>query len=74
MKKTEELRQKLIETFSNRRNWNRRIEIDGEMYIYISAVNEIRREVKQSSETIAQLLACFALFVGSGYDQIMWCC
>lgn len=74
MKKTEEIRQVLRDVFSNRRNWNRRIEIDGEMYIYISAVNEIRREVHQPSGTIAQLVAHFSLFEGNGYDKIVWCC
>lgn len=74
MKKTDAMRDKLIAIFSNRRNWNRHIEIDGEIYIYVSANNEIRREIKQPSGTIAQLVACFSLFEGTGYERLMWCC
>lgn len=75
MKKTNDLKKKLIATFSNRQNWNRLIEIDGEKFIYISAKNEIRREVKQPSGTVALLVGCF-VFVGtdSPLGNFMWCC
>lgn len=68
MKKTNELKQKLQETFSKRENWNKHITIDGTRYIYISAVNEIRYMCVHSSgfET-ANLLATF---VG---NRIIWC-
>ncbi|MBO5449822.1 MAG: hypothetical protein J5994_10935 [Ruminococcus sp.] len=70
MKKTNELKAKLHETFSNRNNWNREVTIDGEVYIYISATNEIRRIVKQPCETIAQLVACLVC----NFQVIVWCC
>ena len=75
MKKTDDLKNKLVATFTKRNNWNKRIEIDGETYIYISAKNEIRREVRQSSGTIAALVGCF-MFVGSEIwmGNFMWCC
>ena len=43
MKKTNELRDALSKTFADRKNWNRRIEVAGECYVYCSAKNEIRR-------------------------------
>lgn len=40
-----ELKNRLETIFSNRANWNKLIDIDGNRYIYISAKNELRKEV-----------------------------
>lgn len=72
MKKSNELREKLVATFADKKNWNRLIDIDGEKYIYISAVNEVRREVKQPSGTIATLVGCFTLV--TDHNTFIWCC
>lgn len=68
MKKTNELKKKLQETFSKRENWNKHITIDGTSYIYISATNELRYICKHTSGfDTANLLACF---VG---NLLIWC-
>lgn len=66
MKKTDELRENLIEAFGNRMNWNKRIEIDGEIFKFVSATNEIRHEVKQQSGTIFE--QCAVMLFGN----FMW--
>ena len=63
MKKTDNLKEKLIATFGDRRNWNKRIEIDGEVFCFVSANNEIRREVKQPSGTI--FVQCAVMLFGN---------
>jgi hypothetical protein len=67
MKKSEDFRKTLAELFGDKRNWNRLIEVDGERYIYVSALNEIRQLISQPSGTIAVLVGCFV----QGY--LMWC-
>lgn len=75
MKKTDDLKNKLVATFTKRNNWNKHIEIDGETYIYISAKSEIRREVHQQSGTIASLVGYFTFVGGENWmGNFMWCC
>ena len=62
MEKTDTLKQKLIVAFGDRRNWNRSIEIDGEVSRFVSATNEIRRQVKQPSGTI--FVQCAVILFG----------
>ncbi|MGN0686660.1 MAG: helix-turn-helix domain-containing protein [Oscillospiraceae bacterium] len=64
IRQTEELKEKLKETFSDKKNWNKHITIDGEDFIYISARNEIRYV---HSDKEAPLIACFA------FGEIIWC-
>jgi hypothetical protein len=40
-----ELKNRLETIFSNKANWNKHIDVDGNRYIYISAKNELRKEV-----------------------------
>lgn len=68
MIKTNELKNKLETTFTNKANYNKHIQIDGETYIYISCRNEIRRVVHQNSGDIAVLVGCFT------FGRFMWCC
>lgn len=63
MEKTDTLKQKLIAAFGDRRNWNRSIEIDGEVFRFVSAINEIRRQVKQPSGTI--FVQCAVILFGN---------
>lgn len=42
---TKELKNKLEKLFSKKSNWNKHIDVDGDRYIYISAKNELRKEV-----------------------------
>ena len=65
--RTEELKNKLAATFSNKANWNKHIDIDGETYIYISCKNEIRQRIHQTGGDIAILVGCFA------FGRFMWC-
>lgn len=63
MNKTDNLKEKLIAIFGDRRNWNKRIEIDGEAFRFVSETNEIRREVKQPSGTI--FVQCAVMLFGN---------
>lgn len=63
MEETDTLKQKLLAAFGDRRNWNRNIEIDGEVFRFVSATNEIRRQVKQPSGTI--FVQCAAILFGN---------
>jgi len=67
MEQTNELREKLTKIFSQRENWNKLIDVDEELYIYISSCNEIRRLVRQPSGNVAVLVACFCL------GKLIWC-
>lgn len=75
MRKTEELKKQIIKAFSDRCNWNRRIQIGDEVFVYMSAMNSVRREVHQPSGTILSPVGCF-VFVGneSPLGNFMWCC
>lgn len=68
MKKTNGLRDALSKTFADRKNWNRRIEVAGECYVYCSAKNEIRRIDQQEGYEVALLVGCFVL------GKFVWCC
>lgn len=68
MEKTNGLRDALSKTFADRRNWNRRIEVAGEHYIYCSAKNEIRRIDQREGYEVALLVGCFVL------GKFVWCC
>lgn len=63
MEKTDTLKQKLIAAFGDRRNWNRSIEIDGEVFRYVPATSEIRRQVRQPSGTI--FVQCAVMLFGN---------
>lgn len=59
MKKTNELKNALVEMFENK-VWNKLTLIDGDYYIYVSAKNEFRKLVHQPSGDIAALVGCMA--------------
>lgn len=46
---------------NNKAMWDKRIEIENEIYIYVSARNEFRKEVSQPSGTVAALIGCMVL-------------
>ena len=68
MKKTNGLRDALGKTFADHRNWNRRIEVAGDHYIYCLAKNEIRRIDQREGYEVAPLVGCFVL------GKFVWCC
>lgn len=68
MIKTDELKNKLETTFSDKVNHDKHITIDGDEYIYISCRNEVRKTAHQTDYTIAVLIGCFA------FGKFMWCC
>lgn len=66
--KTPEYREELIALYNNRANWNKRININGHTFIYISATNEFRMEHNSNGKIHALLIACMT------FDRFMWCC
>lgn len=50
----------LEEIGNNRKQWDRIIEINGDLFIYNSAKNEFRKVVKQPSGEILVLVGCMA--------------
>lgn len=59
MKKS--MRKEVEKVFSNRKNWDKLITIEGceERLIYISAKNELRREHHQNGYTVAILIGFY---------------
>lgn len=59
MKKS--MRKEIEKVFSNRKNWDKLITIEGceERLIYISAKNELRREHHQNGYTVAILIGFY---------------
>ena len=78
MKKSNDLRKKIVEAFKDKNNWNKRVEIDGNIYIYISAANEVRVICNRGKFETANLIGCFTLIGGYssnyGIGRFMWCC
>lgn len=68
MEKSIELKNKLIEIY-NLKKWDKIVEINGDKYIYISATNEFRKIIKQSSGDIAAIVA--TMVMGKYFT---WCC
>ena len=68
MEKSIELKNKLIDIY-NSKTWDKIIDINGEKYIYISATNEFRKIVKQSSGDIATIVATMVMG-----KYFAWCC
>lgn len=55
------MRKEVEKVFSNRKNWDKLITIEGceERLIYISAKNELRREHHQNGYTVAILIGFY---------------
>jgi len=65
---SENLKKELEDIGNNKTLWNKRIEIEDDIYIYNSARNEFRKEIHQPSGKISILIGCMAL------KQFIKCC
>lgn len=68
MKKSDELKNKLIEIYNNKQ-WDKIIDVNGDKFIYISATNEFRKIINQPSGDIAAIVATMTM--GKFFT---WCC
>lgn len=66
--KTENMKEKLTEIFSDEKNWEKRIEIDGYTFMYQSYENMCRVFEQRKDYSVALPVFCFA------YGKFMWCC
>ena len=54
-----ELKEKLEKVFRESKNQDTLVEVDGEMYIYSTIRNELRRHVNQNGQEIEYKIGCY---------------
>lgn len=65
--KTAEIKNALTEIYNDTSKHNKRISINGDVFIYISAKNEFRVEQIRNNYTVALLVGCMCC------GRFMWC-